>query len=168
MAEVGVLFVCTGNICRSPTAEGGARARLAEAGLAARIAVDSAGLEGWHAGDPPDSRAIACAAARGYDLNAQRARQFRQADFGDFSLILGMDRGHVRDLHGQRPADARGPGDAKGQVRLFLDFLPTDDPQFGQDVPDPYYGDASDYELSLDLIERATPGLIEALKRDFP
>ena len=161
MSEIGVLFVCTGNICRSPTAEGVARDRLAEAGLAARVAVDSAGLEGWHAGDPPDPRAIACAIARGYDLTPQRARQFGRADFGRFTLILGMDQGHVRALRGQRPSDA------SGQVRLFLDFLPPDDPQLGRDVPDPYYGDASDYELSLDLIERATPRLIEALKRDF-
>ena len=161
MAEVGILFVCTGNICRSPTAEGVARERLAEAGLTARVTVDSAGLEGWHAGDPPDPRAIACAVARGYDLAPQRARRFSRADFDDFSLILGMDRGHVRELRGQRP------GDATGQVRLFLDFLPSDDRHFGQDVPDPYYGGPADYELSLDLIERATPGLIEALKRDF-
>ncbi len=161
MSEIAVLFVCTGNICRSPTAEGVARERLAETGLAARVAVDSAGLEGWHAGEPPDSRAMTCAAARGYDLSAQRARRFRQADFDDFSLILGMDRGHVRELRGQRP------GDATSQVRLFLDFLPSDDPQAGRDVPDPYYGGPADYELSLDLIERATPGLIEALKRDF-
>ncbi len=161
MSEIAVLFVCTGNICRSPTAEGVARERLAEAGLAARVAVDSAGLEGWHAGDPPDSRAITCAVARGYNLTPQRARQFGQADFERFALILGMDRGHVRELRGQRP------GDATGQVRLFLDFLPSDDPQVGRDVPDPYYGGPPDYELSLDLIERATPGLIEALRRDF-
>jgi protein-tyrosine phosphatase len=161
VSEIAVLFVCTGNICRSPTAEGVARERLAEAGLAARVTVDSAGLEGWHAGDPPDPRAIACAVARGYDLAAQRARRFGRADFGRFALILGMDRGHVRELRGQRP------GDAKGDVGLFLDYLPEEDSHFGRDVPDPYYGDASDYELSLDLIERATPGLIEALKRDF-
>ncbi len=161
VSEIAVLFVCTGNICRSPTAEGVARKRLAEAGLAARIKVDSAGLEGWHVGDPPDSRAIACAAARGYDLTPQRARQFGLADFERFSLILGMDRGHVRELRGRQ-------GDnTAGQVRLFLDFLPSDDPQAGRDVPDPYYGGPADYELSLDLIERATPGLIEALKQDF-
>ncbi len=161
MSEIAVLFVCTGNICRSPTAEGVARDRLAEAGLAARVTVDSAGLEGWHAGDPPDTRAIACAIARGYDLTSQRARQFDRADFGRFALILGMDRGHVAALR------ARQGDNTASQVRLFLDFLPSDDPRFGGDVPDPYYGDMSDYELSLDLIERATPGLIESLKQDF-
>ncbi len=169
MNEIAVLFVCTGNICRSPTAEGVARERLAEAGLAARVTVDSAGLEGWHAGDPPDPRAIACAVARGSDLTAQRARQFGRADFGRFALILGMDRGHVSALRARQGGSAPGgaAGGATGQIRLFLDFLPPDDPQAGRDVPDPYYGDVSDYEVSLDLIERATPELIEALKRDF-
>ncbi len=161
LSEIAVLFVCTGNICRSPTAEGVVRERLAEAGLAARVTVDSSGLEGWHAGEPPDPRAIACAAARGYDLSAQRARQFDRADFGRFALILGMDRGHVAALR------ARQGGSAISPIRLFLDFLPPGDPQFGRDVPDPYYGDRRDYELSLDLIERGTPELIGALKRDF-
>ncbi len=165
LSEIAVLFVCTGNICRSPTAEGVVRERLAEAGLAARVTVDSSGLEGWHAGEPPDPRAIACAAARGYDLSAQRARQFDRADFGRFALILGMDRGHVSALRARQGGGATGG--ATSQIRLFLDVLPPDDPQFGRDVPDPYYGDVSDYELSLDLIERGTPALIEALKRDF-
>ncbi len=169
MSEVSVLFVCTGNICRSPTAEGVAHKLLTEAGLAARVTVDSAGLEGWHAGDPPDPRAIACAAARGSDLTTQRARQFGRADFGRFARILGMDRGHVSALRARQGGDAPGSatGGATSQIRLFLDVLPPDDPQFGRDVPDPYYGDVSDYELSLDLIERGTPALIEALKRDF-
>ncbi len=173
VSEIAVLFVCTGNICRSPTAEGVVRKRLAEAGLAARVTVDSAGLEGWHAGDPPDPRAIACAAARGYDLTPQRARQFDRADFGRFALILGMDRGHVAALRARQGGSAAGgaagsaTGGATGLIRLFLDFLPPDDPQVGRDVPDPYYGDRRDYELSIDLIECGTPELIEALKRDF-
>jgi len=161
LAEVGVLFVCTGNICRSPTAEGVARKLLIDAGLDARVAVDSAGLGGWHVGDPPDPRAIESARRRGYDLSAQRARQFGRADFDDFALIVGMDRGHVAQLRARRP---RGTA---GEVRLFLEFLAVDDPGFGDDVPDPYYGGMADYELSLDLIERGLPGLIETLRRDF-
>lgn len=161
ISEIGVLFVCTGNICRSPTAEGVLRDALADAGVAAGVTVDSAGLEGWHAGDPPDPRAVTCAAARGYDLTPLRARQFDRTDFGRFALILGMDQGHVSAMQ------ARQDDDSPSQVRLFLDFLAADDPQLGRDVPDPYYGDMSDYELSLDLIERGTPGLIDALKRDF-
>ncbi len=182
MAKVGVLFVCTGNICRSPTAEGVARKLLIDAGLDARVTVDSAGLDGWHAGDPPDPRAIESAQRRGYDLSAQRARRFGPADFDDFALIVGMDRGHVAQLGARRPQGAAGKvggaagkvggaagkvGGAAGEVRLFLEFLATDDTDFGDDVPDPYYGDMTDYELSLDLIERGLPGLIETLKRDF-
>ena len=161
MAEVGVLFVCTGNICRSPTAEGVARKLLIDAGLDARVTVDSAGLGGWHVGDPPDPRAIETARLRGYDLSAQRARRFGRADFDDFALIVGMDRGHVEQLRARRPKGAAG------EVRLFLEFLASDDPDFGDDVPDPYYGGMADYELSLDLIERGLPGLIETLMRDF-
>ncbi len=160
VSEIGILFVCTGNICRSPTAEGVARKLLTEAGLAARVAVDSAGLEGWHAGDPPDPRAIACAAARGYDLAPQRARRFDRADFGRFALILGMDRGHVSALRALRDENSAS------QVRLFLDFLPAGDPRYGRDVPDPYSGDMSDYEISRDLIELGIPKLIDSLRRD--
>ena len=182
MAEVGILFVCTGNICRSPTAEGVARKRLIDAGLDARVAVDSAGLDRWHVGDPPDPRAIQTARRRGYDLSAQRARQFGRADFDNFALIVGMDRGHVAQLRARRPPGAAGKvggaagkvggaagkvGGAAGEVRLFLEFLAADDPDFGDDVPDPYYGGMADYELSLDLIERGLPGLIETLIRDF-
>ncbi len=161
MIEIAILFVCTGNICRSPTAEGVARKLLEEAGLGARVTVDSAGLEGWHAGDPPDPRAIASAADRGYDLTPQRSRQFDPSDFERFALILGMDQNHVTELR------AHARDDAANRVRLFLDCLPPSDPKFGRDVPDPYYGDQSDYELSLDLIEYGTPELIQALKRDF-
>ena len=161
VSEIAILFVCTGNICRSPSAEGVARKLLAEAGLSERVTVDSAGLEGWHAGDPPDSRAIACAAGRGYDLASQRARRFDSADFERFALILGMDRGHVTALR------ARQGENSTSRVHLFLDFLPAESARYGRDVPDPYYGDISDYEISLDLIELGTPGLIDAVKRDF-
>lgn len=175
MAEVGVLFVCTGNICRSPTAEGVARKLLIDAGLDARVAVDSAGLDRWHVGDPPDPRAIESARRRGYDLSAQRARQFGRADFDNFALIVGMDRGHVAKLRARRPQGPAGKvggaageiGGAAGEVRLFLEFLAAGEPGFGDDVPDPYYGGMADYELSLDLIERGLPGLIETLRRDF-
>ncbi len=175
MSEIAVLFVCTGNICRSPSAEGVARQRLAEAGLGARVTVDSAGLGGWHVGEPPDPRAVDSARRRGYDLSAQRARRFGPADFDDFALIVGMDRGHVAQLRARRPPGAAGRvggaagkiGGAAGEVRLFLEFLAADDPDFGDDVPDPYYGGRADYELSLDLIERGLPGLIETLMRDF-
>ena len=106
-------------------------------------------------------RAIESARRRGYDLSAQRARRFGRADFDDFALIVGMDRGHVAQLRARRP---RG---AAGEVHLFLEFLAADDPRFGDDVLDPYYGGMADYELSLDLIERGLPGLIETLMRDF-
>ena len=162
MTKVGVLFVCTGNICRSPTAEGALRKLLTDAGLGTRVEVDSAGLQGWHVGDPPDPRAVDCAGRRGYDLSSLRARQFGQADFNDFALIVGMDHGHVEQLRAARPKGATG------DIRLFLEFLPPEDPHLGGDVPDPYYGDMNDYESSLDLIERGLPGLIESLTRDFP
>ena len=98
MAEVSVLIVCTGNICRSPTAEGVLRHKLAEQGLHERVRVDSAGLGDGHVGDPPERRAVARAGLRGYDLSALRARQFTTRDYYDFDLILGMDRGHMAAL----------------------------------------------------------------------
>ena len=159
MTDVRVLFVCTGNICRSPTAEGVLRHKLAAEGLADRVGVESAGLGDWHVGHPPDPRAIACASLRGYDLSALRARLFRVEDYRDFDLILGMDRGHMAVMEQRRPAGARA------RLHLFLDFAP--EAIASREVPDPYYGDLGDYNHALDLIEPGVDGLIAALKRTY-
>jgi protein-tyrosine phosphatase len=152
---VGVLFVCTGNICRSPTAEGMFRARARAAGLLDRLQVDSAGTHDYHVGEPPDRRAIAHAARRGIDIAGLRARQLRRADFARFDYVLAMDRGHERLL-------LRQAGPRKDRVRLYLDFAPE---LAGRDVPDPYYGEAEDFEHVLDLVEPAAAGLLEHIRR---
>lgn len=131
-----LLMVCTGNICRSPTMEAVLRALAAEHGFPA--AIDSAGTEGWHAGEPPDPRTIAAARARGYRLDDLRARQVRREDFDRFDLILAADRGHLRRLQALAPADSRA------RLRLFL----------GRDeLPDPYYGGPEEFEAVLDAVE---------------
>lgn len=146
-----VLFVCLGNICRSPTAEAVFRARAERAGL--RVTVDSCGTGGWHAGEPPYQPAIEAASLRGYDLRSLRARQITKADFGRFDLILVMDSTNLADVLAQRPN-----GGAKPQ--LFLSYAPA----LGQtEVPDPWY--TRDFEGTLDLIEAASDGLIAALER---
>lgn len=158
-----VLFVCTGNICRSPTADGVLQKLLSDAGLGRKVAVDSAGTHGWHVGDPPDHRAIACAAARGYDLSALRARKFTHQDYRDFDVIAAMDQGHYDHLL------AACPDDLTNRVRLFLDFAEPSNPNSplrSQDVPDPYYGGLRDFEHMLDLIERGAAGMIEDLKQN--
>ena len=156
MAVTRVLFVCTGNICRSPTAEGVFRAFVARAGLADRIEVDSAGTHGYHIGEPPDARAIAHAKRRGYDLSALRARRVAPADFERFDLVLACDRGH----HGllRRLADKA----QHGRIAMFLDYAP----ELGiEEIPDPYYGDPRDFEHVLDIVERASQSLLAALQR---
>ena len=158
MSEIKVLFVCTGNICRSPTAEGVLRGQLTAAKLEARVAVDSCGLIDFHAGDPPTPMAIEYAQQRGYDLSELRARRFRKKDFEEFDLIVSMDRGHHMQLLGMCPDRA------VGKLYLFMDFATP--PVRNPDVPDPYYGGPGDYTHALDLIEDGVGGLIEALKRD--
>ena len=150
-----VLFVCLGNICRSPTAEGVFRHHAALAGLADRIVVASAGIGDWHVGEPPDRRAIAHAAKRGYDIRKQRARQICEADFERFNWILAMDKDVLRGVNELRPLSH------EGHVGLFLDFAPS----LGvRDVPDPYYGAADGFERVLDLVEAGSDSLLEKIR----
>ena len=142
-----ILFVCTGNICRSPTAEGVLRDLSEKAGL--ELHIESAGLGDWHVGDPPDERAQHYARNRGYDLSAQRARQVRPRDFDDFDLILAMDRGHLRSLQKMAPARHHA------KIRLFV---------ADAEVPDPYYGGADGFEQVLDLIEAQCRRLLAELR----
>ena len=146
-----ILFVCLGNICRSPTAEGLMLNHLAAAGLTVRV--DSAGIGGWHAGDPPDPRAIAAAAKRGVDLTPLRARKIRPADFTDFELIVGMDRQNVADLRRLAPAGATARIGLCLQEALGL----------AKEVPDPYYGDAHGFDAVFDLCDRATGAFVDRL-----
>jgi protein-tyrosine phosphatase len=146
---VRLLFVCTGNICRSPTAEGVFRTLAAAANLP--VLVDSAGTHDYHLGSPPDRRSAAHAMKRGYDLSSLRARQVTRADFDEFDLLLAMDRGHLEFLRGLGPAEHRH------KVRMFLEFAGRPD----MDVPDPYYGGAEGFEGVLDMIEAASRGLVD-------
>ncbi|WAH60419.1 low molecular weight phosphotyrosine protein phosphatase [Pseudomonas silvicola] len=149
-----VLFVCLGNICRSPTAEGVLRHQLLKAGLAERIEVASAGTGDWHVGKPPDGRTRRAALARGYDLSAQRAQQVSAADFSRYDLILAMDHSNLGNLKRLQPAHGRA------ELDLFLRryHSPVDE------VPDPYYGGEQGFEHVLDLIEQACEGLVNELK----
>lgn len=153
-----VLFVCTGNICRSPTAEGVFRHLIQQAGLGHSIESASAGTHGYHIGDPPDPRTVAAALRRGFDLTAQRARKVRVEDFYVFDMILAMDRDHFAHLDSLRPNDARA------EVRLFLDFHPE---RIHKDVPDPYYGGPDSFEQVLDMIEQASRALLSHIARDL-
>jgi len=142
-----ILFVCLGNICRSPAAEGVVRA------MAPDLALDSCGTGGWHVGDAPYGPMQQAAKARGYDLSDLRARQFGREDFAHFDLILCMDAQNLADVEAQRPAGVDTP------VRLFTDYAP----QTGADkVPDPYY--TRDFDGALDLIEACAKGLLESLR----
>lgn len=154
---VKVLFVCTGNICRSPTAEGVFRHLVRQAGLEDRITADSAGTHGYHVGEAPDPRSQRAAKARGVDLSGLRARRVTAADFTGFDWILAMDSGHLAQLRRMAPADATAT------VTLFLDHAP-DAPR--RDVPDPYYGEGSHFTEVLDLCEAGARGLLETIRRE--
>jgi protein-tyrosine phosphatase len=143
---VRILFVCLGNICRSPTAEGVMRHLLRERGLEDRVEVASAGTGGWHVGSPPDERSAAAAAARGITLEGG-AQQVRPTDFERYDLLVAMDRDNLADLLAMAPDDR-----ARAKVRLLLGDA---------DVPDPYYGGASGFDDVLDLVTEACERLVD-------
>lgn len=149
-----ILFFCMGNICRSPTAEGVMRAKLEAAGLADAVEVDSAGTHGYHVGEPPDERSQDHARRRGYDLAPLRARELAAADFSRFDLVLGMDERNVAE------AARRCPPGQRDKLKLLMDYAPGAGSRV---VPDPYYGDAADFERVLDLVETACDGLLAEL-----
>jgi protein-tyrosine phosphatase len=156
---VRLLFVCMGNICRSPTAEGVMRRLLREEGLQDAVQVDSAGIGDWHAGDPPDPRATAAAHARGVTLEGA-ARKVTAADFADHDLILAADRHNLAELRAVLPANGRA------KLHLLREFDPASVRTGDLDVPDPYYGGDDGFEHVLDLTEAACRGLLDALRAD--
>ncbi|MGB5255971.1 MAG: low molecular weight protein-tyrosine-phosphatase [Woeseiaceae bacterium] len=154
-AKVSVLFVCMGNICRSPTAEGVFRHYVEEAGLGEHIHIDSAGTHAYHVGDPPDRRAKAAAERRGIQLGDLRARRVSDEDFERFDYVIAMDMDNLERLKD------RSPPAHHGKVRLFLEFSSLRE----REVPDPYYGGAAGFERVLDLVEDASRGLLETLSK---
>jgi protein-tyrosine phosphatase len=154
MARVKILFVCLGNICRSPTAEGVFRRMLEEAG-ASGVHVDSCGTGDWHVGEPPDERTVKHALRRGYDLAPLRARVVTDGDFLLFDRILAMDQSNLRALK------RRCPPHLAHKLGLFLDSLGPD--FLGREVPDPWHGGPEGFEEVLDLVERACRGLLKEI-----
>lgn len=154
--QVRVLFVCTGNICRSPTAEGVFRHLVEAEKLQQRVLVDSAGTHGYHVGEGADRRSVLTAAGRGYDLSKLRARQLSSADFDNFDYLLAMDRGHRSILN------RIATGEHRHKIAMFLDFSRK---YTGQDVPDPYFGGGQGFERVLDLIEDGATGLLVDVKK---
>ena len=151
-----VLFVCMGNICRSPTAEGVFRRLYRELAPDIEIHIDSAGTHAYHIGEPPDARSQAAARARGVDISGHRGRQVRIEDFHSFDYVLAMDVANLRRLQALRPQDARA------ELRLLLEYAPQVP---HKEVPDPYYGGAGGFEEVLDLVEHAGRGLLAEILR---
>jgi protein-tyrosine phosphatase len=150
--EIAVLFVCMGNICRSPTAEGVFRHHVMAAGHANRLRIDSAGTHAYHVGEPPDRRAVAAAERRGISLQDIRARRVSDEDFERFDHIIAMDEDNAARLREQSPQH-------QSKVRLFLEYSSGGE----REVPDPYYGGAAGFERVLDLVEDASRGLLKTL-----
>ena len=155
MKQIKVLFVCMGNICRSPTSEGVFRKIVEKAGLSDRIHIDSAGTHAYHVGKQPDSRAQETARNRNINLSTQRARQAKTEDFNEFDYVIAMDHDNVSDL------EAICPENQRARLRLFLEFSDKFDET---EVPDPYYGGEQGFEHVFDLVEDASRGLLNDIK----
>ena len=153
--NTSVLFVCMGNICRSPTAEGVFRKVVEDAGMADAIQIDSAGTHAYHTGEPPDRRAQAAASSRGYKLSEIRARRVADEDFVEFDYVVAMDEDNLFSLKD------RATEEATTELVLFLEFSASHE----NEVPDPYYGGASGFERVLDLVEEASRGLLEHIRK---
>ena len=151
-----ILFVCLGNICRSPSAEAVMRGLIASEGIEG-VEIDSAGTGDWHVGNPADPRAIAAATERGVEING-RARQVRPSDFGEYDLILAMDRQNLADMRALAPH-----ADAEGKLRMLREWDPEARGDSDLDVPDPYYGGEQGFEDVLDMIERSCDALVEEI-----
>ncbi len=158
MKKVKVLFVCMGNICRSPTAQGVFQKQVNDAGLANRIEVSSAGTHAYHIGDPPDGRTQQVAQRRGVDLSSLRARRVRADDIKQFDYVVAMDQDNYRELQ------AICPDGYQERLHLLLDFAPELDTR---EVPDPYYGGPSGFERVFDLVEVATSALLAEVRRQL-
>lgn len=156
--SVGLLFVCLGNICRSPTAEGVMRSLVAEAGIEDRVRIESAGTGAWHVGSAPDGRATTAAAAQGVSLTGQ-ARKIVPEDFDRFDLILAMDGSNLLDLRALAPGE-----DDRAKVRLLREFDPASDGESDLDVPDPYYGGEDGFGTVFRLVDAACRGLLAEIQ----
>jgi len=154
--SIKILFVCMGNICRSPTAEGVFRFHAEQAGMAERLYIDSAGTHAYHTGEPPDRRARAAAERRGMSLEGISARRVSNEDFERFDYIIAMDEDNLARLHDEAPEEHHT------KLSLFLEFGESGE----REVPDPYYGGSAGFERVLDLVEEASRGLLETLSHD--
>lgn len=154
--RVKVLFVCMGNICRSPMAEGVFKHHVKQTGLDGCIAADSAGTHDYHVGEPPDPRAQRAASRRGYELSTLRGRQVSRGDFGEFDYLLAMDETNLRAL------ERLCPSQHAHKLKLLMEFSTS---QALREVPDPYYGGEQGFERVLDMVEQATAGLLDHLRR---
>lgn len=156
MSKVKVLFVCMGNICRSPTAHGVFRKLLETEQLVDRIEIDSAGTHAYHVGNPPDARAQETARQRGLDLSDLRARQAKSEDLAEFDYVIAMDKDNYRSLM------AICPTGQEGSIHLFMDFAPQ---MRTTEVPDPYYGGPAGFDKVFDLVEAAAEGLLDDIRK---